>query len=89
MTCDSCARARTITLTTGEQCCTWCDRHARECEARYVLAMPTKADRRRYLDGDGTPRRKGVRGMRGDAAVMALEDLARLIWSKRNEAKHD
>lgn len=83
MTCSGCERDRTIILTTGEQCCSVCDRHRAECEARYVLSMPTKADRRRYLDGEiGNPRRKGVRGMRGDAAVKALETLARAIWEK-------
>lgn len=82
MTCATCPRDRTITLTTGEACCSACESFRAECEARYVLAMPTKSDRRRYLDGDGTPRRKGVRGMRGDAAVKALETLARAIWEK-------
>lgn len=86
MTCEACPRDRTINLTTGETCCNVCERHRAECEARYVLAMPTKAARRLYLDGDPTnPRRKGVRGMRGPAAVMQLEDLAREIWRKSRD----
>lgn len=81
MTCTDCPRPRTITLTDGATCCSQCERHRAECEARFVLAMPSKADRRRYLDGEpDNPRRKGVRGMRGDAAVKALEAMARKIW---------
>lgn len=81
--CNDCPRPRTITLTTGETCCSMCERHRAECEARWLLRMPSKAARRRYLDGEpGNPRRKGVRGMRGDAAVTALEDTARAIWEK-------
>lgn len=81
MTCADCPRDRTITLTSGETVCSHCERFRAECEARWLLRMPSKADRRRYLDGEpGNPRRKGVRGMRGDAAVTALETLAREIW---------
>lgn len=84
--CDNCPRPHTITLTDGATCCSQCESFRAECEARFVLAMPTKADRRRYLDGDGTPRRKGVRGMRGDAAVTELENLAKVIWQKNRNS---
>lgn len=86
MTCSGCERDRTIKLTTGDTCCTWCQRHARECEARFILAMPTKSQRRLYLDGDPmNPRKMSVRKMRGDTATKALEVLALKIWRKKNE----
>lgn len=82
MTCRSCLRTKTRTLIDGVWVCNVCERWRQECEARWLLSLPDKESRRAYLDGDGTRRRKGVRGMRGDAAVTALEDLARKIWSK-------
>lgn len=79
--CDDCPLDRTITLTTGEQCCSMCERHRNECEARWLLRMPSKAARRRYLDGDDT-RRLSVRKMRGEQAVKELEILAMKLWEK-------
>lgn len=86
--CDRCRRDRAITLElTGEQVCNHCERHRAECEARAVLAMPSKEARRLYLRGgycsDGTKLR-GVLGARGEAACKAIEDLVLALWKKRN-----
>lgn len=45
MTCKACQRDRTVTLATGSHCCTWCELHRAECEARAVLALPTREQR--------------------------------------------
>lgn len=84
MTCPACPRDRTKPLIDGATVCNTCEHFRAECEARWLLSLPTKSARRLYLDGEpGNPRRKGVRGMRGDAAVKALEVTARKIWEDR------
>lgn len=66
-----------------------------ECEVRYVLAMPTKAARQRYLFGDapkdaqGRPMRTrpdgsrysmGIAWHRGEEAAQRLIDDVRAAW---------
>lgn len=41
----TCARDKSITLTTGERVCGYCPRYLVECEARVLLAMPLDARR--------------------------------------------
>lgn len=84
--CSECKREKSIDLINGDRCCSYCDRFRSEAEARFVLAMPTKSQRRLYLDGDPmNPRKMSVRKMRGDTATKALEVLALKIWRKKNE----
>lgn len=49
MQCDTCTREQSITLSSGQQCCSWCRRHLIECEARYLLNLPLQK-RREQLD---------------------------------------
>jgi hypothetical protein len=53
MTCLGCAQMatrNTATLHDGRTVCTQCPDWIAECDARTTLRMPTKDDRRRYLD---------------------------------------
>ena len=60
-----------------------------ECEARAILAMPTRDRRRCYLYGYTDQRTgKKVRGLvdiRGKAAVEALEQTIWKLWSMRKK----
>lgn len=80
----TCQRDRkTVRLADGEMVCTWCPRWRLECEARAVLAMPTKTARQLYLRGgvdDSGRKMKGVLGFRGEEATVALERLTLRVW---------
>ncbi len=39
MTCEGCARDKTITLVDGQQCCSYCPQWMLECEARHLLGL--------------------------------------------------
>lgn len=81
--CESCPREKSVTLLDGSTCCTWCEKYRAETEARWLLKMPSRVARRRYLDGSSEdPRRPSVLKNRGEAAVKALEGLALKIWEK-------
>lgn len=60
-----------------------------ECEARAVLAMPTKAARQYYLLGctdiDGR-KQPGVAGRRGPVALAELKALIMRIWKAKQVA---
>lgn len=71
-TCAGCTRPATAVLHDGRRCCTWCDDWRHECEARAVLAMPSRDDRRAYLDALG--KRRGLK------AKARLADTVRAIW---------
>lgn len=76
MTCTRCERDRTVTLATGDQCCTWCESHRAECEARAVLALPTREQRQiriqRIGERRGSEAEKSLRGV-----VLKLWELQR------------
>lgn len=76
MNCTACTRPRTVTLATGSHCCTWCEPYRAECEARAVLALPTREQRQIRIQRIGE--RRGVdaeNNLRGD--VMKLWKLQR------------
>lgn len=73
--CETCPRERDKTLITGRVVCNYCADHRAECEARFVLTLRTRFDRRQYLDG--------IASRRGPASAKALEDLAMSIWKAR------
>lgn len=85
----SCERDKIKHLIDGDLVCSWCPRWRAECEARSVLAMPTKEARRLYLRGgvglDGR-RSLGVLGHRGEAATAELESLVMKLW-KQNRGR--
>ena len=47
MLCSKCTRPKKITLATDATCCSWCESHLIECEARELLSMPLEARRKR------------------------------------------
>lgn len=60
-----------------------------ECEARAVLAMPSKIKRQDYLNGytDISGRKhRGVREQRGPVALAELQALVMKIWQARQVA---
>lgn len=87
---ENCSRDRVNTLLSGEICCTMCNLWRRECEARYVLDMPSKQQRKDYLYGYDKftgEFRKGVLKQRGQAAVSQLETDILTQWKFNKESK--
>lgn len=85
--------SHTVTLHDGRQCCNYCEDWRAECEARALLAMPTKHARMLYLygheevQGVGIKRErkvvvitKGVKHVRGKQAADDLQALALKVW---------
>lgn len=63
-----------------------------ECEARAVLAIPTKRQRQEYLWGkldQWGKERGGVKGQRGETEVKRLEETILKIWQMRKAAAND
>lgn len=84
-TCPTCTHPR-VTLIDGTATCTWSEAWRSETEARHVLAMPGKYERREYLHGreeGGKIVKRGVRQIRGEAACQALEAQVRRVWEAR------
>jgi hypothetical protein len=85
MTCPTCTHPR-ITLIDGTETCSWSEDWRAECEARHVLAMPGKFERREYLRGReeaGKIVKRGVFQVRGEAACLQLEAQVRKVWEAR------
>lgn len=76
MQCDTCTREQSITLSSGQQCCSWCRRHLIECEARYLLNLPLQK-RREQLDARSKTR--------GTAAVESLKKVMSDIHARRKK----
>lgn len=87
-----------MTLHDGRIVCNMCEDWRAECEARFVIALPTRQKRIDYLRGvpklmpDRTMAKRvdgsivmenGVEQKRGKASADALEALVKVIWSKR------
>lgn len=73
--CGACVREKDKTLVDGREACGYCPDHRAECEARFVLTMRTRFDRKQYLEG--------IASRRGLAAANELESLAMSIWEAR------
>jgi hypothetical protein len=85
MTCPACAHPR-VTLIDGTETCSWSEAWRAETEARHVLAMPGKYERREYLRGReeaGKIVKRGVFQVRGEAACLQLESQVRKVWEAR------
>ena len=85
VTCPACTHPR-VTLIDGTETCTWSEAWRAETEARHVLAMPGKYERREYLRGCeelGKTVKRGVFHVRGEAACLQLEAQVRKIWEAR------
>lgn len=78
---------RTVTLIDGTQVDNASEEWRHECEARAVLAMPSKRARQDFLYGRYDPNWKKERGgvlqIRGEAAVKRLEVTILTIWEMR------
>lgn len=85
MSCPQCDHPR-VRLLDGRQVCTYSQDWRHECEARAVLAMPDKLQRRQYLRGayEGEKLiRRGILQIRGEKACAELEATIRQIWERR------
>lgn len=85
MTCPACAHPR-VMLVDGTETCSWSEAWRAETEARHVLAMPGKYERREYLRGEevaGKTVKRGVFQVRGEAACLQLEAQVRKLWEAR------
>lgn len=58
---------------------TYTETYRHQCEARFIAALPTKAQRDRYFDGDGD-RLKPLAALRGADAVARLRADAKAHW---------
>ena len=75
-----------VTLIDGSVVDSGSEAYRLECEARAVLAMPTKAARQNYLNGctEITGRKQpGVVGRRGLAAQGELQAKIMQVWKAR------
>lgn len=74
-----------VTLHDGQQVMSDSEEWRHECEARHVMKLPRKIDRRIYLRGmpdtDGI-RRGGVAAKRGSESAARLERTIMAIWQK-------
>ena len=73
--CQKCESGPVVTLRDGRVVCNECEDYRAECEARYVVAMAGREQRREYL--------AVVRKRRGDAAADALAAAVRDLWNDR------
>ena len=83
--CPACDHPR-VTLIDGTETCSWSEAWRAETEARHVLAMPGKYERREYLHGReeaGKIVKRGVLQIRGEAACLQLEAQVRKLWEAR------
>lgn len=82
---------RLVTLIDGSVVTNYSEEHRAECEARAVLAIPTKDRRHRYLWGYTDPYTKkpvkGVLQQRGEDAAKELEQLIWAVWEHRQRLK--
>jgi hypothetical protein len=79
----------TVTLHDGREVSNYSEAYRHECEARAVLAMPTKGMRQDYLWGalDQYGRyRGGVRQIRGEEATKRLEETILALWNAQRKA---
>lgn len=74
----------------GQETCTWSDDWREECEASAVLAMPL-VQRRRYLWGYNNTYTgkwvKGIKEIRGEAALAVLQNRITALWNARQLGK--
>lgn len=78
-----------VTLHDGRQVMNDSEEYRHECEARAILAMPSKAMRRAHLYGEldrWGKLRGGILGRRGQEAVTRLEDTMMILWEARRSS---
>jgi len=83
--CPACNHPR-VTLIDGSETCTWSEAWRAETEARHILSMPDKVQRREYLRGReeaGKIVKRGVFQIRGESACLQLEAQVRKVWEAR------
>jgi hypothetical protein len=70
---------RDVTLIDGTTVDSWSEAWRHECEARAILAMPTRDARRKHLDH--------VERLRGTKERQRLEETALAIWEQRRGSR--
>lgn len=79
-----------VTLHDGTQVSNYSEEWRHECEARAILAMPSKRARQDFLYGRYDPNWKKERGgvlqIRGESAVKRLEETILAIWEQRKQS---
>lgn len=64
-----------MTLSDGRNVCNFCEDYREECEARHVISLASKYDRREYIDG--------ITKKRGEAAGLRLAEVVKKLWTVR------
>lgn len=81
---------QTVTLHDGTEVSNYSEEYRHECEARAILAMPSKRARQDFLYGRYDPNWKKERGgvlqIRGEAAVKRLEETILALWELRKQS---
>ncbi len=74
----------------GRETCSWSPDWRMECEASTILAMPL-IQRRRYLWGYHNKNTgkwvRGIKDIRGDAALAELQNRITALWNARQLGK--
>lgn len=73
--CQRCETGPMVTLSDGRSVCNFCEDYREECEARHVISLPSKYDRREYIDG--------ITKKRGEAAGLRLAEVVKKLWEIR------
>lgn len=73
--CNRCETGPMVTLSDGRQVCNFCEDYRAECEARHIIAMGSKYERKQYIDS--------ITAKRGDAAGRELSELVKILWTRR------
>ena len=77
MTCLGCNLIETapVTLHDGTTVCSSCEGWRHECEARAIMALPSTAQRREWLES--------IEAKRGKPAREALQNTIKVLWPIR------
>lgn len=92
MTCYPRCNHMRVLMHDGRETCTWSEEWKLECEASAVLSMPLQ-QRRRYLWGYHNTITgkfvKGIKDIRGEAALAVLQNRIRDLFNARNNKSGD
>lgn len=72
--CSRCETGPVVTLDDGRTVCNYCEDFRHECEARYVMRMPTRRHRVEYI--------QQVSAHRGAESARALQATVYAMWDR-------